>query len=589
MKQFMTLSLLVLPVLAEAQEVARFKHDEFVNSVAFSPDGTLLASGAGANVTLWDLESGNEMRQFQHDNVVYSVAFSPDSTLVASGASDHTARVWDLKKGIEVRRFRHDGVVSSVAFSPDGAFLASGSGDHTARVWDLETGNEMQQFQHDGEVSSVAFSPDSTLLASGSGDYTVRVWDLETHNEMWRLSHDGYVTSVAFSPSGILLTSGSVDYTVRVWDLETGNEMQQFQHDGSVRSVAFSPDSTLLASGSDDRAARLWDLETGNEMQQFQHDGSVRSVAFSPDGTFLASGAWDHTARVWDLLMTPEVIQLEDVADQLYLLDTPITPFVLPEATGGTPPFAYALTPSMLPRGLFFDAPTRTILGIPTVVTPEPLDYVYTATDALETSTNATFKINIYSPLQVGDVADQNYPRAAPIAPLVLPEATGGVSPITYMLSPTILEGLSFDTHTRIIQGTPTVVTAEPVAFTYAATDMLGNNASTMFKIIVYSPTSAESESLPESFVIIGNYPNPFQSTTQLTFDLPWPARVQVEVLDVLGRRLLFTRGQDLSAGHAQTIEIPEMGLPAGVYLYRLLADSPAGRSIRSGRLVSSR
>ena len=118
----------------------------------------------------------------------------------------------------------------------------------------------------------------------------------------------------------------------------------------------------------------------------------------------------------------------------------------------------------MLPRGLFFD-----IL----FVTPEPLDYVYTATDALETSTNVTFKINVYSPLQVGDVADQNYPRAAPIAPLVLPEATGGVSPITYMLSPTILEGLSFDTHTRIIQGTPTVVTAEPVAFTYAATDIL--------------------------------------------------------------------------------------------------------------------
>ena len=101
-----------------------------MRSVAFSPDGTRLASGSFDNsVRLWDVVTGNEIRRFEgHTDWVLSVAFSPDATRLASGSYDRTVRLWDVATGDEVRRFEgHTEVVYSVAFSPDGTRLASGS------------------------------------------------------------------------------------------------------------------------------------------------------------------------------------------------------------------------------------------------------------------------------------------------------------------------------------------------------------------------------------------------------------------------------------------------------------------------------
>ena len=98
-----------------------------------------------------------------------------------------------------------------------------------------------------------------------------------------------------------------------------------------------------------------------------------------------------------------------------------------------------------------------------------------------------------------------------------------------------------------------------------------------------------EGESLPEKFAVQGNYPNPFQETTQLTFDLPWQARVRVEVIDVIGRRILSVPESDMMAGWSKSIELNGAALPAGLYLYRLIAESPTERSVQVGRFVRIR
>ncbi len=194
------------------------------------------------------------------------------------------------------------------------------------------------------------------------------------------------------------------------------------------------------------------------------------------------------------------------------------------------------------------------------------------------------------APVSFADtIADQSFPRGQTIDPLILPEATGGVTPIVYGLTPALPAGLTFDATTRTISGTPTVVIAS-TPYTYKATGTHGSADSLEFNIEVFSPTRVENESLPEVFTIQGNYPNPFRDATRIVLDLPWPARVAVEVLDVTGRRVLTVPAVELSAGWERSLELGGVALSSGLYLYRLIATSSEGTvSTHAGYFVQIR
>ncbi|MBT9156007.1 MAG: hypothetical protein DDT37_00982 [Firmicutes bacterium] len=239
-----------------------------------------------------------------HEDAVDSVSFSPDGRLLASGSKDQTVRLWEVSTGKELSILRgHEDPVSPVAFSPDGRLLASGSEDKTVRLWEVSSGKELSILRgHEWYVDSVAFSPDGRLLASGSWDNTVRLWEVSSGKELSVLrNHCNYVISVSFSPDGRLLASGSRDETVRLWEVSSGKELSALRgHEDTVTSVSFSPDGRLLASGSQDKTVRLWEVSSGKELSVLRgHERGVDSVAFSPDGRLLASGSWDNTVRLW--------------------------------------------------------------------------------------------------------------------------------------------------------------------------------------------------------------------------------------------------------------------------------------------------
>jgi uncharacterized delta-60 repeat protein len=296
-------------------EFTAFLHSSYVNSVAFSLDGKILASGsADASIILWDVASHNQVATLKgHSSYVRSVTFSPDGKILASGSFDGSIILWDVASHNQLAVLKgHSSSVNSVAFSPDGKTLASSSADNGIILWDVASHNQLAVFKgHSSSVNSVAFSPDGKTLASGSGnnignaDKSIILWDVASHNQLAVLKgHSSSVNSVAFSPDGKTLASSSADNGIILWDIASHNQVATLKgHSSSVNSVAFSPDGKTLASSSADKSIILWDVASRNQLSTLKgHSSSVWSVAFSPDGKTLASGSDDANIILWDVV-----------------------------------------------------------------------------------------------------------------------------------------------------------------------------------------------------------------------------------------------------------------------------------------------
>ena len=137
-----------------------------------------------------------------HTNAVESVAFSQDGALLASGSRDGTVVLWNATTRQNTDTFDgHTDVVSAVAFAPDGTLLASGSSvDGTVKLWNVLAGTNIAILEeHTDVVSAVAFTSDGILLASGSVNGAILLWDVATERPPPTLKDTGMpVSSIAY-------------------------------------------------------------------------------------------------------------------------------------------------------------------------------------------------------------------------------------------------------------------------------------------------------------------------------------------------------------------------------------------------------
>ncbi len=328
-----------LPLQPLDKPVQRMFKKNRVLAVAFSPDGTRLASGSpDTTVRLWNTTGDRDSMILQkHTGATNVLAFSPDGKTLASGSTDKTVRLWDTTHGEPIATLTgHINGIAALAFSPDGRTLVSGSTDGTIRFWDIETGTPLENLitGHVQSIKAATFFHNSSTLVSAAFNGEITFWDVETSQKsaVQNSEHRDWYSAVAFSPDGTKLVSVAADGTVvfsgypagfsatkpddliRLTDVSTGDELATLQQGSS--KLLFSPDdrTKTVAIISNMLNIRLWNTETGTELIIPVNDDNddlkpgfrgnlpvVLAMAFSSDGRWLVSGTADGEIRMWDV------------------------------------------------------------------------------------------------------------------------------------------------------------------------------------------------------------------------------------------------------------------------------------------------
>lgn len=248
-------------------------HLSLIESLALSPDGNTLASGAYQEVILWDAKSGKIKKRLKDfAERVVALAFSPNGQLLATGGGAPTEegeiRVFETASGNETMKLKapHSDTVFGVAFSPDGKILASCGADKFLKTWEIPSGKMLKSFEgHTHHVMDVAWKSDGKTIATAGADQVIKVWNYESGEQARTIpGHVKQITRLQFIGTKPEVATCSGDQTVRMWNVDNGSSIRNFGGSTDfLYSVAVSPDGTLVAAGGEEGMLRIYNGTNG--------------------------------------------------------------------------------------------------------------------------------------------------------------------------------------------------------------------------------------------------------------------------------------------------------------------------------------
>lgn len=310
-----------------------------ISSISFSPDGRMLASASMDNyIRLWDAQTGEFLfklekpstrkGKFRHDIFdglidelnsfgFNSIAFSPDGTLLVSAGQDSSIYVWNLERKECVTTIYNYDIhhkIYHALFSVDGQKIIS-AGDYSNdaeeyipgfSLWDCKTGKHLCDKDTNGSIYDISLSPDGNKIAI-IGSNRIQLLDSESLKLLlcfvFQSESDPfyYPRRITFSPSGELLVSSSDD-TIRIWEISTGKQVRIIRVQGIIiNTITFSSDGKSIISGGRDSIVYMWNVQTGECIFTLKgHTNDINTLAASSLDNVIASSGSDFSIRLWD-------------------------------------------------------------------------------------------------------------------------------------------------------------------------------------------------------------------------------------------------------------------------------------------------
>jgi len=301
-----------------------------VYSIKFGPAGRTIGFPRGQ---IDDIQNGTILRLGTPEDRIYSIAFSPDGELIATSDGKSADRIilWEATTGNRLRIFTSDVKTGKqLQFSRDGKTLVS-AGVDLVQFWSLDNDQLMRTIKPDcGAYALFAYDDETSVLAvteCGNRDSNViALLDAKTGRRINQLDgHTSVIWSLDLSPDGRFLVSSSGDLTIKLWNIASGSLLRTFTgHSKIVRTVTFSPDAQTIASGGGDNETKIWSVPNGNLLVTLKAFSDGNWIVYTPDGYYNRSREaakyikWRVNNKLYDeAIYSSKLFDPETVAQRL--------------------------------------------------------------------------------------------------------------------------------------------------------------------------------------------------------------------------------------------------------------------------------